>query len=250
MNNHSIKDKVLNKIKSGEIKIKPKLYFILKTVLVILGSIVVGIFILFLISFISFTLRASGLWFLPNFGFHGFGIFLGSLPWILIVAALLLIAALEIFMKRFSLVYRKPVLYSLLAIVLIVFVGGFIIDQTTFHSKLFLKAREGKLPLAGPMYRGFGMPEFHNVHRGVVSEITENGFILETPQTQKLTIIIGSQTKTAPDFEVQERDEVVVFGEKTDSTINALNIRKIDDNLELFPAPPQVLPPHMFNQFK
>ena len=222
----------------------------MSTVLVVLGSVIVGIFILFLISFISFNLRASGLWFLPNFGFHGFGIFLGSLPWILIISALLLIALLEIAVKRFSFVYHKPILYSLLAIVLIVFLGGFIIDQTPLHSKLFLKAKEGKLPLAGPMYQGFGMPEFHNVHRGIVSEITENGFILETPQNQKLTIIINSKTKTAPDFEVKEGDEVVVFGEKSDSTVNALNIRKIDDNLELFPVPPQGLPPHMPNQMK
>ena len=108
------------------------------------------------------------------------------------------------------------------------------------------------MPLAGPMYRDFGMPEFRNVHRGVVLEITENGFIMETPRSQKLTIIIDSNTKLAPDFEIKEDDEIVVFGERVNDAINALNVRKVNDNLELFPSSrrPKPLPPHILNQSK
>lgn len=247
MDNQSIKNKIIDKIKTGEVKIKPKIYFALNTALIILGIIITGIFTLFLISFISFALKASGLWFMPNLGFYGFGMFFKSLPWILIIAVLLLIVLLEIAAKHFSFVYRKPILYSLLFIVLIVFLAGFMIDQTPFHSKLFLKAKEGELPLAGPMYRDFGMPDFRNIHRGIVSDITENGFVMKTTKEQELNVLVGPETKLKPDFEIKTEDEVVVFGERNNGTIKALNIRKVDDNLELF-RQMQPLPPHMLKE--
>ena len=60
----SIVNKVLGRIKRGEVKMKPKAYFILKTVLALLAIVVVALFALYLISFIHFSLRASGTWYL------------------------------------------------------------------------------------------------------------------------------------------------------------------------------------------
>jgi hypothetical protein len=242
----SIRDAVFEKIRSGGIKMNPKIYFVLKTILIIVGAFAVAVFILFLISFISFALRVSGVGFLPEFGFRGFGIFFSSFPWILILIAVVLILALMMLIKRFGFVYRKPILYSLLAIILIVFLGGFILDKTPLHSGLFLKAREGKLPLAGPIYRGFGMREFRGIHRGVVSEITENGFIIETPGGNKFTVIINADTKLLPNLEIKKGNQVVILGKEEKETINAVGIHKIDDNLNFPLLPPNRLP----GQFK
>ncbi len=45
----SLVDKVLEKIKSGQIKMRSKFYFVLKSILVVGGVIVVGAFVIFLI---------------------------------------------------------------------------------------------------------------------------------------------------------------------------------------------------------
>jgi len=232
---NNIIDKVLAKIKKGDVKMKPKVYFVLKTILTIGGVFIIGAFALFLISFISFHLRASGVGYLPNFGFLGFGAYLRLLPWFLIIASVLLIILLEILAKHFAFVYRRPIFYSLLIIILIALVGGLVIDKTPFHSSLFLQARQGELPFAGPIYRDFGMPELRDVHRGVVSETTEIGFIMETSQGNELTVVINSETRVMFKAEIKREDTVVVFGKEEGGVINAIGVSTVDDNLK-FPS--------------
>lgn len=238
----SIRDAVLSKIKKGDVKMRPKTYFLLKTILIVAGVLVACSLIIFLISFISFHLLASGIWYLPSFGFRGFGIYLRLLPWFLIFISLALILVLEILSKRFSFVWRRPIFYSLLAIILIALIGGFIIDKTSFHSGLFLQARQGRLPLAGPVYRDFGMPRFKDVHRGVVEEVTENGFLLRKADDELLTVILTSGTRFPFGKEIKEGDSVVVMGEREDDTVQTFGIRKIDDEFRSFerrlPRPP------------
>jgi len=232
---NSISDNVLDKIKSGDVKMKPKIYFILRMVLLILGVMFLFSFIIYLISFILFSLRASGLLFLPKFGFLGIGILFGSLPWFLIFLAAILIVILEIFTKHFTFIYRRPILYSLLTIIVIVIAVSFLIEKTPFHSSLFLSAREKHLPLIGPFYRNYGAPSLHNVHRGVVSEIIDNSFKIKTPRNETLTVVITSQTHLPPEKEIKEGDEVVVLGERNDDTVEALEIHQIEKDFDLFP---------------
>lgn len=245
MNNQeqkSIKERILEKIKRGEVKMRPRIFFILKAILIILGFFLFFGFSVFLLSFIHFHLRASGLWYLPRFGLRGFFVFFRFLPWILIFLSLILILILEILAKRFSFVWRRPILYSLLIIIFIVLIFGFFIEKTPFHSKLFFQARQGRLPLMTPIYREFGMPRFKDVHRGIVEELTEDGFLLRKADDELLTVILSSNTQFPFGKEVKEGDSVVVMGKKDDGTINAIGILKIDDQFRVFeqklPRPP------------
>jgi len=238
----SLVDNVLERIKSGQIRMRPKFYFILKTILAIGGIMLIGGFTLFLISFIAFHLRASGIWYLPGFGPQGFGAYLKLLPWFLIFIGVILILVLEILAKRFALIYRRPIFYSLLAIILIALIGGFLIDKTPLHPGLFLQARQGELPLMAPIYREFGMPRFENVHRGIVEELTENGFILRKTDQELLTVILFPDTQFPFGKEIKEGDSIVVMGERDDGRVRAFAIRRIDDQFETFehrlPRPP------------
>ena len=102
----SIKNKVLEAIKSGQVKMRPRWYFILKTILVALGIVMIFLTLLYLISFIIFILRITGIWFAPAFGFEGYGIFLFSLPWLLVIISVLFAIILEVLVKRYSFAYR------------------------------------------------------------------------------------------------------------------------------------------------
>jgi len=237
MNNQeqkSIKERILEKIETGQVKMRPKIYFLLKTMLIVGGIFLISGFIIFLISFIHFHLRITGLWYLPSFGFRGLGIYFRLLPWFLILISLILILILEILAKRFSFVWRRPIFYSLLAIILISLVGGFIINKTPFHSRLFFQARQGKLPLMAPAYRQFGMPKFEDVHRGIVEKLTENGFLLRKTDDELLKIILTPDTQFPFGKEIKIDDSVVVIGKRDDNTVRAFGIRKIDDQFRTF----------------
>ncbi len=110
----NINDRIFEKIKNGQVKMRPKLYFVLKSLIFALGIVLASILVLFLFSFIVFCLKLGGIWFLPKFGFRGLGIFFISFPWFLILLALFLIFLLEIIAKKYSFVYKRPIIFSLI----------------------------------------------------------------------------------------------------------------------------------------
>ena len=238
MNNNSQKSttakKVLGKIKNDQIKMRPKTRFILKSILIILGIFLIFFFTLYLVSFILFALRASGVWHLSGFGFYGFRVSLILLPWLLILTAIVALIILEILVKHFSFVYHRPIFYSVLSVVILTLLGSFMIDKAQFHSCLFQKAQEERLPVMGKFYRDLGVEKNHNVCRGIILEITENGFQIETPRGKVLNVNITSETQF-PDGEDFKKDNIIiVLGKRNKNEIQAVGIRKIDDDLNLF----------------
>jgi len=137
---------IIDKIKKGEIKMKPKIYFLLKTLLVVLGAIIALLFVLYLISFILFSVREV----------RGPIPMLFALPWLLVFLSVILIIVLEVLAHYFSFVYRRPVLYTVLAIIVLVFLGSLLINRTRMHPMLFERAEKGQLPIMGHMYHGYG----------------------------------------------------------------------------------------------
>ena len=232
--NH-ITEKILSKIKTEKIKMKPKSYFVLRIIFLVLGTLALTFFIIYLISFIIFSLRASGTLFLPRFGFPGMRILISSLPWFLILTSGILIILLEIFTQKFTFVYRKPILYSLLVIIIIVSMGSFLIGKTSLHSSLFWKAQEKRLPAMGSIYRNYGAPQIDDVHQGVISKVTENGFEIETLSGEVLDVIVGPKIYSTLESDIKKDDVIVVLGKQSSSTIQALGLRKVQKDFNLFP---------------
>ena len=230
-----IAEKVLGKIKNDQIKMRSKARFVLKGVLIILGIFLVFFFTLYLISFIIFALRASGVWYLSGFGFYGFRTALVLLPWLLILIAIVALIILEILVKHFSFVYHRPIFYSILGVVIFTLLGSFIIDKAQFHSCLFQKAQEERLPVMGKFYRDLGIEKNRNVCRGIVLEITENGLQIKTPRGKILNVNITSETQFLDGTDIKKDDVIIVLGERDNSEIQAVGVRKVDDDLNFFP---------------
>jgi hypothetical protein len=228
------KNEILEKIKKGKVKMKPRSYFILRTIVFVLGLIFAFLFAIFLASFIVFTLRASGAWYFPAFGFRGLGLFLTSFPWVLLIFAILLIAVLEIFARKFSLVYRKPLLYSILGIVVIIVLIGFAVGQTSMHSQLFRSVQEGKLPIMGLMYKGNLMEPSHNACIGEVVEVTDSGFQVETVKGESVGVIVSSETYLPSDEKIEEGELIMIMGERENSIIKAFKVIKIKKGKEIY----------------
>ena len=212
------KNKILEKIKKGRIKMKPKSYFVFRTILFAIGIILAFIFTVFIIGFILFNLRVSGAWHFPAFGFPGLGLFFVSLPWLLIVLAIIFILILEIFAKKFSIVYKKPLLYSVIGIRIIVLILGIFIAQTPMHKGLFDRARQGKMPFMRPP---------HNAYIGNVENIIDNGFEIKTKEGENFRIIISSKTHFPFGNKIEQGESVMIMGKKQGSSVEAFGIRRI-----------------------
>jgi len=236
-NKKNISEAVLSKIKSGEIKMRPKMFFVLKLVLLILGAVTVILSALFISSFIFFTLKISGISLLPGFGFPGLKILFFSLPWLLIFGLIALIVTSELFIKHFHFIYKKPILYSVLAVIIIVFLGGFFINNIGFHANIFKQTRGGRFPLAEPFYREYGMPKSNEMHYGVVIQIEKNGFKIKNPRQEELLVSVSQKTRM-PKSEIKKDEIVIILGKRIGNIVHADNIRKANLDSDVFPMPP------------
>ena len=235
---------VLAKINSGQIKMKPKYYFILKVVLMCTVAFLVLTTSAVLVSFMIFSLRVSGRLFLLGFGGRGLIVFFITFPWFILLADVLFILLFERLVNHFKLGYRSPLLYTLGASAVIVIVGGFALDHISLHERLLHQMQSHKLnAIGGFMYTGVKAPPRQDgVFRGIVATtsgpMTDTSFLM----TQDDAIISSSQaTSTVLYWHVtlpagssflrrtlSPGDSVIVAGDAGSGTIEAYGVSKIE----------------------
>lgn len=166
---------VLDKIKTGKVRMKPRLYFILKSVLVIVVVILTTATSALLVSFVLFSIKESGELFLLGFGRQGLAVFISLLPWTLFVVELLLVAILKILLDQFEFGYKEPFLYMITLIALVSLGIGIFINVTPLHPTLLRHAERGELPVVGELYeRLHRPPNQKGVFTGTVTAIQGN----------------------------------------------------------------------------
>lgn len=236
---NEIKKSVLGAIQSGKVTMKPRWHFVLIAALAATGIVILALVLVYLVSFILFALRQSGVLFVPAFGLRGWFALLRSLPWILIIAVAAFVVLLEILVRRYAFAYREPLLYSVVGIVVAVIAGGLIIFQTPLHRMLFDSARKNQLPLMGAFYRGYGGERVSDVHPGQIVATTTDGFILAEPfQTGTEAIYVASDTDVPPGTVFVPGETVVIFGERSGTVIDAIGVRQIPGGLDFQSPPP------------
>lgn len=222
---HEAQQKILQAIRSGEVKARPRWYFVLEATLMITGAIILFFLILYLASFIIFALRESGLWFAPSFGAAGWYSLFVSLPWFLILLLIVFMLILAVLVHTYSVAYERPTVYLFVGIVLIVGLGGLLIAETPFHNDLMVDSRGGGLPVIGIIYRDYGIQTMDNdIHRGTIIATTTNGIIIvdENGETSTVFFIGPAASETASgSVGPTIGNEVVIFGPRSSSgTIN------------------------------
>ncbi len=225
---NSIKERIFGEIKKGQIKMRPKWRFALEASLILAGGVIILLALLYLASFAIFVLRETGVLFVPVFGFGGWQAFFLSLPWILIFFILIFAGALEILIRRYSFVYRRPLIYSALGIIFVVAAGGIFVANTSLHEGLSGCADKNSLPLMGQVYHEYANRRFQNIHRGRILNIVRNNLIIRNRQSEQLRIIITPRTRLPWGADFSEGDTVIVFGNRADNTVTALGIQEIE----------------------
>ncbi|MBI2888653.1 MAG: hypothetical protein HYY10_01890 [Candidatus Liptonbacteria bacterium] len=223
----NLKEKILGVIREGHAKMRPRWHFVFERALIGAGVALLLLALLYLASFMVFSLRQSGAWFAPQFGSRGWLTFLRSLPWVLIFFSVGFIVALEVLVRKYEFAYRKPLLYSLVGVALIVALGGLI--AAPWHRSVLGAAQHGSLPLfADRFYRHFGTPHFRDIHRGRMRQMMPNGFMFENADGTTSSVMFPPR-KRPPMGRFREGDSVFIFGEGTRNSIDAYGIERIEE---------------------
>lgn len=202
----AIQKNVFEAIASGKVKMRSKWYFGLQTILAIVGGIILGLFLIYIVGFIIFLLRQSGLLFAPGIGLSGWYIFFRSLPWLLILLSLIFLLVLIILINHYSFSYQRPLLYSLIVILVIVTGGSLFVSYQRFNP-----------PILENYYSGYGAGELTDVHRGEIVVLASNGFILQGLSGETSTVLFDSGMSPGGESSFRAGDFVVVFGDRDPS---------------------------------
>lgn len=232
----SFSERVIQSIENEKIQMLPKWHFILRISLLVVGTILASLSLLYLVSFIIFALRQNGSWFAPQFGLEGWGILFVSLPWILIIGSIIFVIIVGVLVKKYSFAYGRPLLYSALGIVVMAGIGGFLIALSPLHSGLLLQAEEKKLPIAGPMYRQYAHQYPKKVILGRIIEKIPTGFNLRDQEYQVIMVEVTPRTILPPQGLTIE-ELVIVMGEKDHNTIKAMAIKPLGSRSGMRPIP-------------
>ncbi len=235
----SASQKIIAAVKSGRLKMRPKWHFILRAVLWLAGIAAAVLAALYFFSLLMFIARETGIWAAPVFGWRGVLIFLASLPWMLVLLVLVFILALEILVRHYAFAYRLPLLYSALAVLLLVVVGGILLAGSPLHRMLSHCPAENEIlkipppngnggpPCGTGVYRDLGPRRFKNIHRGTIENIDGANIILKNRQLENLAVVITKKTRLPFGADLSAGDEIVVVGDWRGDKIEAFGVREI-----------------------
>ncbi len=230
-------------IKGDRVRMRSRLHFFLTGALWVIGIVVATAVTLFLVSFIIFVLRGNGLFETSHFGMRGLVPLLFSLPWLIMFGIVFLVGILEVLGAQFALVYRRPLVYSLLGITLAVVSGGALIAQSTLHERIFAANQEHRVPGFGPLYDR-ALRDRPDVHVGTITALSPTYLEIETRNGTTTRIATTSETHMPP-VPFVLGDVVVVMGEQHNATITAFGIRPFNKDRALFPQHRRLPPPFL-----
>lgn len=142
-----LKDRVLGKIRRGEVSMHSQLYFALRIaalLLVVFSALAVSIF---LCTFIIFTVRVNLQDALTHTGPSGWWFFARFFPWHLLILDIALLALTEWLLRGFRFGYRSPTLYLLFALVAFAIATALFLDRDAgFNDRMLTRAHMNGLP--------------------------------------------------------------------------------------------------------
>ncbi|MFM2339517.1 MAG: hypothetical protein RLZZ360_153 [Candidatus Parcubacteria bacterium] len=226
-----LKDNLLASIKTGKIDMKPKWHFLLASLFFTSGLLVTLLIGIYLLSFVLFILRESGLWWTPGFGFDGFWFFVTMSPWLLILITVVFLATVYLLARHFGHNYRHRAVYTLLGVVLLVLFGASVIDYWAIHDRVRDAADNRHIPGVSPLYRQQRDQRPRDITPGMVHALGDTTITIINPEGEYLVFL--SDAKRPAGYMPQLGDHIMVFGPRIGtSTINAKGIRPLPPPME------------------
>lgn len=127
----NITESVMNQIHHGKVKMKPKIYFILGSVLTFLGLVSSVIISTFLVGLIRFSYRTHG-----PMGQYRFDQMLSNFPWWTTIFAVISLVVGIWLIQKYDFSYKKEPWVIILGFILAIIIAGGVIDTIGINDRL------------------------------------------------------------------------------------------------------------------
>jgi hypothetical protein len=190
--------------------------------------------LLYFASLVVFFWHDSGAWSATSFGARGWWDLARATPWLLVIFVAIFSLLLELLVRKYAFVYRKSLVTTALAILLIVTFGGFLLGQTPLHPELALIARHGAPPPIRFLYHDAVRAQTPDeLYQGVIIAVNNKGLTMaDRNRPGTTTVFFTPRTRFPYGADFSSGEMVVVIGDRVGTnTIEAFGVRDVDPTL-------------------
>lgn len=126
-----IKENVMEQIRLGRVKMKPRMYFIAGSILTFSGLVASVIISTFLVGLIRFSLRVHG-----PMAQYRYDQLMANFPWWTVILAVVSLAAGIWLLRQYDFSYKKEPWIILSGFILAILLAGIIIDMAGLNNRL------------------------------------------------------------------------------------------------------------------
>ena len=113
----------------------------------------------------------------------------------------------------------------MIGVVVFVLLGSWFIQQTPMHQRISSFMERNEVPMFALLYRGAKYERPEGLVVGVITEITDTGFSLESDREGEISVVITDDTRMKPWTVLAVGEVVMVFGDRDGDTITAFGVR-------------------------
>lgn len=203
-------------------------YFALKSLLWALAAIFFLAVAAALVVFVFYSLKLTGALALTGFGFKGMRDFLLALPLSLILITLLFIMTAAVFLKRYPVTYRRPLIYGVMALLVIISLGSAaFVASTGLRRSIYATVEYGEIPLVSGFYDAYTKAGSRRVTVGRVVRAEKGGVTVITREGEEVQAVFGPQTSIYTDRVFEAGDYVIVYGERDGGVVGAMAVERV-----------------------
>lgn len=224
---NEITNKVLEQIKTGQIKMRSRSYFIARTTALVLLVSLTALLAWFLFSLIFFVLFRHGALYLPLFGLAGLWALCASFPWFVFGLGVIFFILLDKLVNNFSVAYRRPTLYTLLVVVGLLALGLGLTHATGLNSQFHQFIKDANLPGLRRLYDASEDRLARTLFWGRVEETNNDRFVITTSEGERQVLKIQPDTRYSDGPGIKTGETVIVGARQNGGQFEVYGIKKI-----------------------
>ncbi len=223
---HTMQERLAQAIRDKHVTMKPKWRLLLPHVLVIAGIVFLAILLILHTSSLLYGLRTNGSLNLIFSGMGNLGLVLNAFPWIPAALLLALLLTLALIVSRSSRAWRLPILYSIIAIPVVIVGLSVLIENLPGHDQL-QQFTTSSFPVVGPALQNVATTEPANTYIGQARNVQASSFTLINRKGEAIPVQVSATTKVSPTAPVQANSVVQVTGTEKQGTVDAKTVQKV-----------------------
>lgn len=220
-------EKVMKALRERHVAMRPRWYFVLRTVLLVLLFVVIAAYLLFHTSLVYHRIQRGGGGLLPSFGWQGIQKIVFLFPWILAILGMLLIVLFALLMSRKTRAFRLPILTTVLTVLVLITGLGVVIAMTPLQDAVHRFVEKNHLTAVDQLYRS-ASDEQGQVLIGTLSRVQPGRFTLTTREGMSVEVIVAESTKCLEHYVPKNDDTVLVIGKRQGNVFAAEGVEKIE----------------------